>query len=170
MRTTDEFFAATRLHPALPRFPGDCYDASDLALAHQLGFSVISGDVRSGDAFNNSAAMVTAIVLRNLRPGSIVLLHIHGGPNAPMTAPALRSIIEGVRLRGLGFGTVSEVLGRLLSPEAPAARSARELLQPFRELKVDRPQHGDRVLAPFRLRRLTLPAWPYRRLLGQPVQ
>ena len=126
-RAQEQIQAVTGVRPKLLRFPGDCYDRSDVALAQQKGLTVISGDVRSGDAFNTSAAAVAATVLRNLQPGSIVLMHIHGGPNAPMTAPALRMIIQGARARGLDFGTVSEVLGRTVArPPRPELTPATE--------------------------------------------
>lgn len=114
-----EIEAVTGVRPALLRFPGDCYDRSDVALAHAQGLTVISGDVRGGDGFNPSAAAVAATVLNGVRPGSIVILHLHGGPNAPMTAPALRLILAGLRARGLGFATVGEILGRTQPARVP---------------------------------------------------
>ncbi len=109
-RSQDAIAEITGVRPALIRFPGDCYDRSDAALAQQQGLKVISGDIRAGDAFNQNPAAIAATVLSQLKPGSIVVMHFHGGPNAPMTAPAVRMIIDGVRSRGLDFGTVSEVL------------------------------------------------------------
>jgi peptidoglycan/xylan/chitin deacetylase (PgdA/CDA1 family) len=129
----------TGVAPALLRFPGDCYDASDVALARSLGMTVISGDVRGGDGFNNSAAVIAATVLRNVQPGSIVLLHLHGGPNAPMTAPALRIIIEGIRQRGLGFGTVSDVLQRGQSARAVGRLTTAQVLEPVRDVVLAPP-------------------------------
>ena len=113
----------TGVTPRLLRFPGDCYDASDVQLAGSAGLSVVSGDIRGGDGFYLSAASISSLVLARLQPGSIVILHLHGGPNAPMTAPALRTIIAGARARGLEFGTVSQVLG-LAPAAAPAAAAA----------------------------------------------
>lgn len=134
--------AATGLGSLLLRFPGDCYDRSDTALAGSLGYRVISGDVRGGDAFNQSAVSVASTVLRSVQPGSIVILHLHGGPNAPMTAPALRMIIPGLRARGLEFTTVSRLLNLEPPPPAPAPRppSAEELLVPLRAPALVAPQ------------------------------
>jgi peptidoglycan/xylan/chitin deacetylase (PgdA/CDA1 family) len=160
-RAQDQIQAVTGVRPNLIRFPGDCYDRSDVALAQQMGLAVISGDVRSGDPFNNSAPAVAAIVLRNLQPGSIVIMHIHGAPNAPMTAPALRMIIQGARARGLEFGTVSEVLGRPGARPARPAPSAEEVLHPLRERKLEAPAkppaRPDRLLTPYRQLRLEGP-------------
>lgn len=119
-----EIQAVIGVSPALLRFPGDCYDASDVALARAQGLTVISADVRGGDAFNVSAAAIASTVLHGAQPGSIVILHLSGGPNAPMTAPALRQIIAGLRQRGLGFATVSEILGRRPPPQAPKLLAA----------------------------------------------
>lgn len=168
-RSADQIQAVTGVRPNLLRFPGDCYDRSDAALAGQLGETVISGDVRAGDGFNNSASAVAATVLRNLQPGSIVIMHIHGAPNAPMTAPALRMIVPAVRARGLDFATVSEILGRPgVRPPRPA-RSAEEVLRPLRQQRLGdsaRPAaRGNRVLAPFRNARLKGPHWPFWRLV-----
>ena len=102
--------ATTGVEPRLLRFPGDCYDNTDVQLARDEGLIVVSGDVRAGDGFNRSAAAIAAHVLTHLQPGSIVILHLQGGPNAPMTAPALRMIIQGARAKGLGFATVSELI------------------------------------------------------------
>ncbi len=101
----------TGRRPRLIRFPGDCYSAEDVAAAAAAGLAVISGDIRAGDGFNPSAAQVAATVLGRLAPGSIVIMHMHGGPNAPMTAPALRTIIPAARARGFEFVTASRLLG-----------------------------------------------------------
>jgi len=167
-RSADQIQAATGVRPRLLRFPGDCYDRSDTALASQLGETVISGDVRAGDGFNNSAPAVAATVLRNLQPGSIVIMHIHGGPNAPMTGPALRMILPAARARGLGFATVSEILGRPGSRPPPPVKSAEEVLRPLRQQMLGDSRRtsgqGNRVLAALRQARLRAPRRPLGRL------
>ena len=147
--------AVTGVAPRLLRFPGDCYDRSDVQLAAGLGYRVISGDVRGGDAFNLSAVSIAATVLGALKPGSIVLLHMHGGPNAPMTAQALRLIIPAIRQRGLGFTTVSSLLGREAQARAPAAtpKAGVELLAVLRAPRLRPPSWKDR-LGRFRTLRL----------------
>ena len=103
--------SVTGVTPRLIRFPGDCYDVSDVSLAASEGLSVISGDVRGGDGFNPSSASVVGVVMNQARGGSIILLHLQGGPNAPMTAPALRQVIPALRAAGYQFVTVSDLLG-----------------------------------------------------------
>jgi peptidoglycan/xylan/chitin deacetylase (PgdA/CDA1 family) len=72
------------------------------------GYTVIGGDVDAGDGFQNSAMKIISNVLR---PGSIVIHHMHGGPNAPETANALPGIIRSLRSRGYTFVNVSDLLG-----------------------------------------------------------
>ena len=92
------------------RFPGDCYEASDVELVHSLGHRAVQWDVVGGDAFEADGSRVADSVLAGARPGSIVVLHLNGAPNAPTTARALRSVIPGLRERGLHAVTVSELL------------------------------------------------------------
>src|SRR3974377_2206664 len=40
----------------------------------------------SSDGFEKSATKIVSNVLDHVRPGSIVIFHMHGGPNAPETA------------------------------------------------------------------------------------
>ncbi|TME14147.1 MAG: polysaccharide deacetylase [Chloroflexi bacterium] len=122
--------ATAGIQPKLLRFPGDCYDRTDVALARELGLTVISGDVRAGDGFNFSAPSIAQTVVARIQPGSIVVLHLHGGRSAPMTAPALRLVIEAARARGFGFAKVGDLLG--LNPPPPAKPDPREILQKLR--------------------------------------
>lgn len=111
----------TGTSPTLVRFPGDCYGQDDVHLARQKGLKVISGDVRAGDGFNPSAAAVANRVMSQTMPGSIVVMHLHGPPYAPMTATALRRIIPALRQRGFEFATVSRLLGLTPAADQPAA-------------------------------------------------
>jgi peptidoglycan/xylan/chitin deacetylase (PgdA/CDA1 family) len=45
-----------------------------------------------------------------VRPGSIVIAHCVGAPNAPATAAAMRVIIPALRARGYRFVTVERLL------------------------------------------------------------
>lgn len=116
----DAISMATGVTPNLLRFPGDCWTFADAGLAQSIGLTTVAGDVRSGDAFNNSVAAIVRAVLSAIRPGSIVVMHLQGGPNAPLTAPALRQLIPALRARGLGFARVSELLGLPRATAPPA--------------------------------------------------
>jgi peptidoglycan/xylan/chitin deacetylase (PgdA/CDA1 family) len=92
------------------RFPGLCSDADDVRTVEAQGYIVIGGDVDGGDAFEKNAGKIVSTTLAHVRPGSIVILHLHGGPNAPETANALPDIISKLRLRGYTFVKVSDLL------------------------------------------------------------
>jgi peptidoglycan/xylan/chitin deacetylase (PgdA/CDA1 family) len=92
------------------RFPGLCHDRAALRALAPLGVTVIDGDVVSGDPFARSAAPVVRAVLSQVRPGSIVIMHLTEA-NARYTDDALPQILAGLRKRGLQPVTLSELLG-----------------------------------------------------------
>nr|WP_275941238.1 polysaccharide deacetylase family protein [Planosporangium flavigriseum] len=92
------------------RFPGGCYDDAALQALAPLGITVIQWDVVSGDPFATAAAPIVHAVLSQVRPGSIVVLHVTEG-NAQFTDEALPPILDGLRARGLQPVTLSELLG-----------------------------------------------------------
>jgi len=92
------------------RFPGLCADADDVKKVERQGYTVIGADVSGGDGFEKNPRSIVAAVVGHVRPGSIVVLHLHGGPNAPETAAALPEIIRKLRLAGYTFVKVSDLL------------------------------------------------------------
>ena len=92
------------------RFPGLCSDAQAVKTVEDQGYTVIGGDVDGADAFQKSPKWVASDVISHVRPGSIVVLHMHGGPNAPATAGALPDIITRLRSDGYTFVKVSDLL------------------------------------------------------------
>jgi peptidoglycan/xylan/chitin deacetylase (PgdA/CDA1 family) len=92
------------------RFPGLCFDREDVKAVQAQGYMVIGGDVQGGDGFERSPTKIAVGVVRHVRPGSIVILHMHGGPNAPQTANALMEIIGKLRAQGYVFAKVSDLL------------------------------------------------------------
>ena len=109
--TSKKYGLAARV-PRYFRFPGGCHGRSDLALVAALGETPVGWDVVSGDAFQPDARIVASTVLARVRPGSIVVLHHVGAPNAPATEAALRQIIPALRARGYRFVTLEQLLGR----------------------------------------------------------
>ncbi len=94
---------------SLYRFPyGACNPAALDALAAQ-GLKAIQWDVSTGDASpTESATAVAATIIRNTRPGSIILAHAIGrGYN---TAAALAIAVPKLQEQGYRFVTVSELL------------------------------------------------------------
>jgi peptidoglycan-N-acetylglucosamine deacetylase len=92
------------------RFPGLCFDPEDVKKVEAQGYTVIGGDVHGGDGFEKNPSKIVQSVVDYVRPGSIVILHLHGGPNAPQTATALSEIVENLRARGYTFVKVSDLL------------------------------------------------------------
>jgi peptidoglycan-N-acetylglucosamine deacetylase len=100
----------TRSYQKYFRFPGLCFGAGEVETIEAQGYTVIGGDVYAGDGFEKSASRIVSNVVVHVRPGSVVILHIHGGPNAPETAHALPDIIKQLRRRGYAFVKVSDLL------------------------------------------------------------
>jgi peptidoglycan-N-acetylglucosamine deacetylase len=103
------------------RFPGLCSDAAAVKRVEDQGYTVIGGDVDGADAFEKSPRWIASDVVTHVRPGSIVVLHMHGGPNAPGTAFALPDIIKTLRAEGYTFVKVSDLLK--LPPGEPVKRA-----------------------------------------------
>ena len=120
----------TGVVPRYFRFPGGCYDRQALDLVHAAGLIPIQWDVNSIDAFNSYPRQIASTVLSEVKPGSIVVMHLHGRANAPATGLALRLIIPELEKRGYQFVTVSELLaaGPPLQPIDP--REVSEFSQP----------------------------------------
>jgi len=83
------------------RFPGGCHTQKDVRLVASLGEQPVQWDVISGDAYLRDPAAVARQTLAGVRPGSIVVMHLVGAPNAPATAGALRTVLPTLRQRGL---------------------------------------------------------------------
>jgi peptidoglycan/xylan/chitin deacetylase (PgdA/CDA1 family) len=81
-----------------------------LKIASNLGYTVIGGDVLGGDGFEKNTDVIVKKVISKVRPGSIVVLHMMGGPNAPHTGDALPIIIRKLKKKGYTFVTISDVL------------------------------------------------------------
>ncbi len=105
-----EIVAVTGVTPKYFRFPGGCYDKVNLETVAKLGLKVVHWDVISGDGFNPNTQSIINKVESQVQNGSIIVFHIHGGPNAPKTNDALEKIIPDLKKRGFQFVTVSELL------------------------------------------------------------
>ena len=92
------------------RFPGGCYSAHDLNIVTKQKLQIIQWDVVSKDAFTHDANAIISRVLNRSQNGSIVVMHLNGGPNASSTDDALPLIIQGLKKKGFTFVTISELL------------------------------------------------------------
>ncbi|GAA1366327.1 polysaccharide deacetylase family protein [Catellatospora chokoriensis] len=91
------------------RFPGLCHDRAALRAMSPLGLTVVDGDVVSGDPFATSWKPIVNAVLKKVKPGSVIILHVTEA-NARFTDEALPHILRGLAERGLQPATLSEVL------------------------------------------------------------
>ena len=98
--------------PAFPRvfrFPFGTCNAAALDMLASYGVAAIQWDVVSGDpAKGQTARGITDIVLKQSKPGSIIVFHANGRGHG--TALALPGLVAALRDRGFEFATVSELL------------------------------------------------------------
>ncbi|HWD77954.1 MAG TPA: polysaccharide deacetylase family protein [Kribbella sp.] len=94
------------------RFPGGCYDATALHELAPAGVTAVGLDVPGADGFAKSAQPIIKQVLDHVQNGSIVVLHMHGGDNAPYTAQAVGPIVHELRARGYQLVTVTQLVSR----------------------------------------------------------
>ncbi|MBI3486162.1 polysaccharide deacetylase family protein [Candidatus Daviesbacteria bacterium] len=92
------------------RFPGGCFDASDLRTVNNLGLKVIQWDVAAGDGFNKDANSIIQKVQSRVQNGSIIVFHLQGDNFAPETNQALVKIIPFLKKRGYQLVKISELL------------------------------------------------------------
>ncbi len=102
-------FAATGITPKYFRFPGGCFNKTDVETITKLGLKIVHWDVVAGDGFNSDANSIIRKVESNIQNGSIVVFHIHDGVLAPKTNDALVKIIPDLRKREFEFVTLSEM-------------------------------------------------------------
>ena len=90
------------------RPPYGSYDRQVLRVTGDCGFpDLMMWDVDPSDWTKPGAGVIAARVLANVRPGSIVLLHVQ-----PQTAAALPAILAGLRSRNLLPVSLEELLAR----------------------------------------------------------
>ncbi|MDR6320866.1 polysaccharide deacetylase family protein [Actinoplanes couchii] len=92
------------------RFPGLCHDAAARKALAPLGVTIIDGDVVSGDPFARGPSPVVNAVLDQVKPGSIVIMHVTEA-NAQYTDDALPAILAGLKRKNLQPVTLSALLG-----------------------------------------------------------
>jgi peptidoglycan-N-acetylglucosamine deacetylase len=123
-----EIQSVSGISPHYFRFPGGCAGPNDVKLVASQGEQAVGWDVVSGDAFQPDPRVVVANVLRQAQPGSIIVMHLMGPPNAPATSRALLQILPGLRERGFEFVTLSTLLDA--SPGGPPSTTAVPLQAP----------------------------------------
>ncbi len=102
----EKIAALTGVTPSLFRCPYGEYDDHVIQAVEAMGMTAIQWDVDSLDWKGISAEEISQRVLKNVRPGSIILFH-----NAAIHTPeALPGIIEALQAEGYTIGPVSELL------------------------------------------------------------
>ena len=109
LRTNRLIRQATGFTPCLFRPPYGLVDGRDASAAARLGLETVLWTVDSNDDKHPGVAAIRSRVISSASPGALVLMH--DGGHHPQTVRALAGIIRGLRARGYGFATVSELLG-----------------------------------------------------------
>jgi peptidoglycan-N-acetylglucosamine deacetylase len=119
-RTDDEIKNATGKRPTLFRPPyGSLTERQKRWIHDEFGYDIILWDVDPLDWKRPGPAVVRNRILKETRPGSIVLSHdIHPG-----TIEAMPSTFDELQAKGFKFVTVSELLG-MATPETPHPKAA----------------------------------------------
>ncbi len=120
-RTNAAIEAATGKKPTLVRPP---YGNTDPEISRLLnanyGMTIVLWDVDPLDWKIFDSANITSEVLKNVRPGSIVLSHdVHA-----TTVRSVANTIDGLRAKGFQFVTVSELIAMDRTQAAPTAKTS----------------------------------------------
>lgn len=113
-KITEEFdkaekvIAATAPKPTLFRPPGGFYNRQVIELARQYGYTTVLWSIDPHDWSRPPTEKVVEKVLKDTKPGSIILLH--DGQYPLPTPQAIGTIIDRLRESGYEFVTVSELL------------------------------------------------------------
>ncbi len=102
-------FSAIPDRPHLFRFPFGACNADSLQAVSDAGLLAIQWDVATGDPSpHQSARAIAEAMIRNARPGSIIVSHANG--RGYHTGEALPIAIPALKAKGFEFVTVSELL------------------------------------------------------------
>lgn len=107
--TTDLVHKITGVKTSLFRPPGGILNNGLATYAQQKKYAVIMWSADSLDWRYRSTSALISSVLREARPGAIVLLH-DGGGNRSKTVQALPQLIAQLKKRGYKFVTVPELM------------------------------------------------------------
>jgi len=122
-RTDDAIKSATGARPTLLRPPYGSITAREKRWIHdQFGYQIILWDVDPYDWKRPGPPVVRNRILKETRPGSIVLSHdIHPG-----TIEAMPSTFDALEAKGFKFVTVSELIRMAVPQPSPASAETRE--------------------------------------------
>lgn len=110
-QTNAAIAAYTGEQPRHFRFPGLCHNQDDLALVAGMGLVPVDTDIQGSDAFAKDPYAVAQSIAAQVQPGSVILLHLNGAPNAPATLQIVAQLLPMLSERGLQPVTLDELLG-----------------------------------------------------------
>ena len=105
--------------PRYFRFPGLCHADEDVAIAAAAGTYTVDTDLGTSDAFAKRADPVVSDILSQVQPGSILLFHLMGAPNAPATSEIVEQLVPSLQEAGYSIVPLAELLG-----QAPASAAS----------------------------------------------
>ncbi len=116
-KTDDAIVAATGKRPTLMRPPYGSITARQKRWIHEeFGYRIIIWDVDPLDWKRPGPSVVTSRILKETRPGSIILAHdIH-----PPTLDAMPATLDQLSRKGFKSVTVSDLLARAIAPPPKA--------------------------------------------------
>ncbi|MEH2067946.1 MAG: polysaccharide deacetylase family protein [Nostoc sp.] len=123
--TADIIFQTTGVKTTLFRPPGGFLNNGLADYAKSHGYTVMMWSEESGDAQRRSPQVPRMVknVLKDAKPGAIVLMH-DGGGNRSRTVKALPQIIDGLKAQGYRFVTIPELLQIQAQEEIATAGSS----------------------------------------------
>lgn len=92
------------------RFPGGCYDDFSLNTVNEFGLTPVQWDVSSGDAYLKEGEKIANRTLKKVKNGSIIVMHMNGGPHCPSTADALKILLPQLIKEKYEFVTLKELM------------------------------------------------------------
>ena len=104
-----EITAITGNRPTLYRMPRGQGDARSQRALADLGYTVVYWSVDTHDYLPRTPASIAAQVLKEVKPGTIVIFHDGGGNRQP-TVDALKTILPALKSEGYQMVTVSQLL------------------------------------------------------------
>ena len=109
--------------PKLFRAPGGVAWPWQLRLARAQGYTSVLGSAYAHDPMHPPVWYITWLVEKNLRPGTIVILH-DGIGDPTRSIQALPQILDAGHRRGLSFVTIGELMtaGRNAVEQEPSLR------------------------------------------------
>ena len=115
-RTQRAIEAAAPITPCYTRPPYGLDRARYTRIAKQLGLGTALWSVDPSDFRTQDSQKIAERVLKNVKPGSIVVLH-DGGGSRWATVQALPQIVDTLRKQGYVFRTVSQLVASQTSPQ-----------------------------------------------------